>query len=76
MTRRKRRQPRLSQQDLRALGVSPGLVVRRIPPGSGARRGEQLFDVRRREPATPFFGPELTNNNEATMDTNTSEGER
>ncbi len=28
---------RLSQKDLRALGVPPGLVVRRVPPPEGTR---------------------------------------
>jgi hypothetical protein len=66
--RRERRQPTRREW---AQITSPGLVVRRIPK-------PPLKGVGQPTPSTsaPPFGPELTNSNEATMDTNTSEGER
>jgi hypothetical protein len=46
------RRKKLTQAELRALGVTPGLVDRRIPPGPAAHKGEQLFDgSQRRNPA-------------------------
>jgi hypothetical protein len=85
MRSRKKRQ--LTKAELRALGATPGLMAHRVGPDGRAEvrqltadarspRGEQLFDERQRGNLAPPFGPGLTNNNEATMDTNTSEGER
>ena len=37
---------KLSQQDLRALGATPGLVIRRIAPGGDASIEELVTEVR------------------------------
>ena len=71
--RSRRRSPRqLTKAELRAMGVSPGLMAHRVGP-DGRSRLEQLTSEG--ASARAFLARRLTNNNEATMDTNTSEGE-
>ena len=46
MNPHKKRQNKLSQQDLRALRATPGLVIRRIAPGGDASIEELVTEVR------------------------------
>jgi hypothetical protein len=70
---RRERRRKLTKAQLRALGATPGLMAHRMSP-DGRARLEQLTAEGggRRE----IFTRRLTNSNEATMDTKTSEGER
>jgi hypothetical protein len=52
-----RRRRRLSQQDLRAMGTTPGLMARRYDAG-GRGRLEQLTSEASGRP--PFYAPDQT----------------
>jgi hypothetical protein len=61
MPRREQRKPTKREW---AQITSPGLLVRRIPPGPAAARGERMFDSSTRQ-AAPSFGPGLTSKSKA-----------
>jgi hypothetical protein len=63
-----KRKRRLSQQDLRTLGVTPGLMVRRIGTDGRARLEQLTAETRPR----PSFGAGLTKNTKASEESETA----
>jgi hypothetical protein len=58
------RKRKLAKAELRAAGVSPGLLVRRVGPDGRARLEQLTAETRPRPP----FGPGLTNRADITID--------
>ena len=71
MTRRK-----LTKAEFRAMGATPGLIAHRVGPDGRSRLEQLTSEAAPRSCRREIFTRRLTNSNEDTMDTNTSEGER